>query len=339
MRTPISLADALHAAAALAPRDAEARAAIEELLGLSPTSARSVVPLNLGPWKASADAAVGHATAERSALSVPSQSSVASPDVDSPPPGALTVLDIPSEQTARVTRVFGERRTPRPPQWWETHEDIQAEPAAAAAIPVPPLLAPRIDRAIVAAALATYVEEGDVDVDLLIERVASGEAIETVPRQVVQTLRRGAQVLIDAGPGMDPYRQDVSRLIDRFKAIARSDLVMVEPFLGCPSRGDDGSDEAQSRWSPPPPGTPVVVVTDLGIGGPIRGRDRATPLEWLAFARSVRAAGHPLIGFVPYEPRRWPPRLARTMTLLHWSERTRIGTVKRAMREASRARP
>jgi hypothetical protein len=173
---------------------------------------------------------------------------------------------------------------------------------------------------------------------LLIERLAGGQPIDAVPRQLMQTLRRGARVLIDAGPGMDPYRQDITQLVERFQAIALSDLVKVEPFLGCPSRGADASGEPQPSWSPPPPGTPVVVVTDLGIGGPIRSRDRATPSEWLAYARVVRAAGHPLIGFIPYEPRRWPPRLARTMTLLHWSERTRIGAVKRAMREASRAR-
>jgi hypothetical protein len=82
----------------------------------------------------------------------------------------------------------------------------------------------------------------------------------------------------------------------------------------------------------------VVVITDLGIGGPVLSDDRAPVTEWLAFARRVVASRHPLIAFVPYEARRWPPRLARTMTLLHWSERTTVGEVRRAIREAFRTR-
>ena len=76
-------------------------------------------------------------------------------------------------------------------------------------------------------------------------------------------------------------------------------------------------------WQPPPRDTPIVMVTDLGIGGPVIAEDR-TVNGRVAGVRAPRVglSGCPLLALVPYEARRWPPSLARAMTLLHWSERT-----------------
>ena len=292
---------------------------------------------NLGVWKASANDAVGQSSALTPALSVPNQSSVAPPETAAEKAPTLEP-NTGTDDSARVTRRPGKRQPPRPPQWWDTQAIALSPASLSTHIALPPLLAARIDRAIVAAALGTHVEEGDVDLDRLITVVAAGLPIQSVPRQAVTDTAARRASACRCGSGDGPVPQDINYLIERLRAIAPSDLLTIEPFLGCPSRGDDAVSSLRAGWAPPPRGTPVIVVTDLGIGGPLHGRDRATQEEWLVFARSVRLAGHPLIGFIPYEPRRWPSRLARTMTLLHWSERTRIGSVKRAMREASRVR-
>jgi hypothetical protein len=75
-------------------------------------------------------------------------------------------------------------------------------------------------------------------------------------------------------------------------------------------------------------------VTDLGIGGTALDDDHPTPGEWLQFAYQSRREGHLLLALVPYEATRWPPKLSRIMTLIHWSERTTVGAVRRAMRDA-----
>ena len=82
--------------------------------------------------------------------------------------------------------------------------------------------------------------------------------------------------------------------------------------------------------------TEYARVTDLGIGGPMLDRERPRTADWLAFARCALEAGHVLVAFVPYEATRWPRRLLRVMTLVHWSERTTVGAVRRALRDARR---
>jgi hypothetical protein len=208
-------------------------------------------------------------------------------------------------------------------------------PADTRAIAPPALFGARVVRAILYAALSTQAEEGDVDIPRVIERVAERRPLDGFPRERVPSLRRGAQVLVDFSAGMDPYRGDVDMLLTDLDAIFADDRFTVLRFIGCPSRGvAPVAGGRRAPWTRPAAGTPVVLITDLGIGGPAVGGDRAMPSEWLSFANAVRAAGHPLIAVVPYEARRWPAALTRALTVLHWSERTTVGAIRRARREA-----
>jgi hypothetical protein len=146
---------------------------------------------------------------------------------------------------------------------------------------------------------------------------------------------------------MTPYRQDQMHLVDALDDILGDDQFAIYSFVGCPTRGilpSPGNEKANRRrrdrrsvpWKPPAPGTPLLAVTDLGIGGPLLDDDRATVAEWVSFADRVHRAGFTLIGLVPYQALRWPPPIARAMTLLHWSERTTAGAFRRAMRDATR---
>jgi hypothetical protein len=75
----------------------------------------------------------------------------------------------------------------------------------------------------------------------------------------------------------------------------------------------------------------VVIVSEMGIGGPLVNPHRASGREWLDFAARVEAAGCPLVALVPFEPRRWDPRLARRITFVHWDRPTTAGAVRRAV--------
>jgi hypothetical protein len=200
---------------------------------------------------------------------------------------------------------------------------------------VPPLFGPPRGRAILSTTLATTVLEGEIDVERIVRDVSNGRPVRHLPRRPSLTLRRGVQLLLDHGPGMDPYRFDRERLVHSLDAILSDDRLEVLDFVACPARNaGKGTRDDWTAWKPPAAGTPVVVVTDLGIGGSALDDERASPAEWLEFAHHVRSKGCVLIGLIPYEAGRWPPALARAMTLIHWSERTTVGSVRRAMRDA-----
>lgn len=81
-----------------------------------------------------------------------------------------------------------------------------------------------------------------------------------------------------------------------------------------------------------------MLLTDLGLGGPLVSHDRASLGEWLRFCEQARRAGCPLLAFVPHEPRRWPPELMRFMTLLPWDRGTTVLAIRHAARLGDRGR-
>jgi len=219
------------------------------------------------------------------------------------------------------------------PAWLAKGEVLAADETKEA--PAPLSLFPRLQRrGILSAALATYVNEGEIDLFVVIESLAALRPLTSLPRNPSRTLRRGVQLLIDRGVGMDPFLADQDGLIQQLDDILNDDRLEVLYFAECPTRGVSDRPAGPRRpWRAPPSRVPVLIVTDLGIGGPLLADDRASIREWLRFAQRVRTLGHRPIGLVPYEARRWPPLLARAMVLLHWSERTTARAVHRLTRE------
>ena len=324
----ISLGDAVRATAALRP-DADAADEMLRMLGLERAEARHEAPL-LGVWKASSTANVlaaqRHSATSGADLHVPA---------DLPPADSAQQTTADPPRAATLTPLGGAGTTVSLPEW-ASGEALVLEDLGPARPPDP--LFGRIQRrGILSAALATPAPEGELDVDEAIARLARLEPIRTLPRRLAPTLRRGVQLLLDIGAGMLPFLEDQRSLTAALDDILSDDRLDVLYFAGCPSRGvgHGGRDEWRA-WRPPPPGTPVLAVTDLGIGGPRLDDDRAGVAEWLAFAQHATAEGHRLLALVPHQATRWPPRLERVMTLIHWSERTTVAPVRRAVREGRR---
>ncbi|MEQ1909606.1 MAG: hypothetical protein ABMA15_12335 [Vicinamibacterales bacterium] len=187
--------------------------------------------------------------------------------------------------------------------------------------------------------MASTEQTGDIDIEGVAAQLTEGRPLSRVPRFRTTTLRRGALVLVDVGTGMDPYRIDVDQLLVWFDELVADGRLTVRYFVRTPAEGVFALDRQETTpWAAPAPGTPIMLISDLGIGGLTLGEDRATVADWLAFAEMAVRSSSPLLALVPYEARRWPTRLARAMTLLHWSERTSVGTVRRAKRERQERR-
>jgi hypothetical protein len=210
----------------------------------------------------------------------------------------------------------------------------QAEqPAPPARPPRPvPLFRPGWARAILTEALATSRTGRDLDLPRAIELLAR-RSVADLPRLRLPTLARGCLVLADLGPGLAPFALDRQGLVETVRAVVGRDRVAVRYFEGCPLRGvwEEGV-PGDDPLVPPPRGTPVAVITDLGIARPGLAAARA----WLDFAAGLRAAGCPLVAFVPYPPHRWPAAPATAFPVVHWDRGCTARTARRA-REAARS--
>ena len=181
-----------------------------------------------------------------------------------------------------------------------------------------PLFDPRWTRELLAALIATDVADGRLDEAAAVALIAAGRPLDPLPLLARPSLRRGAQVLVDVGEGMEPFVDDAWDLVERIERIAGEAQVSSHAFWDAPLRGVAPD---LDPYEPPPPQTPVLVVTDAGIGGPSPRLERSRPAEWLELATRLAERGSPVILIVPYRRERWPAALRR-LKLVEWDRRT-----------------
>jgi hypothetical protein len=223
-----------------------------------------------------------------------------------------------------IVGVHHERSEGELPTWLDRAEVLPpADPAQATAQPsLEPLLHPRWSRAILSSALATFQEDGPLDTDGIVEKAARCQPITSLPRRRLPTLRLGIQLLLDRGGGMMPFARDQESRVQQLR------------FADSPLRGNGPGSRFtwRRRYDPPSAGTPVVLLTDLGIARRRAPTVGAEEHEWREFAALVRAADCPLIAFVPYAEHRCPPRLHQVMCILQWDRSTTASKVREALR-------
>lgn len=214
--------------------------------------------------------------------------------------------------------------TKAPPAWLT--ESTPALGTEESLVPPPstfPLYIRRTRRAILSAALGTDFHEGHIDLRSLIDQLSRGKIIRQIPRLPILSLRRGVQILFDHGRGMEPFASDRDDLLVALLELFPAERVRVLNFADAPSRGcGPGDREKWGQWTAPAAGTPVLVVSNMGIGGPLVNPERSSTSEWQSFGLRVSVAGCAALALVPYPAERWPRELLSTMCLLHWSEKT-----------------
>jgi hypothetical protein len=192
-----------------------------------------------------------------------------------------------------------------------------------------PLFRPRWTRGIVSTSLSTQDERGPVDVDRTVEVLARGDAFRDLPRLPWPTMRHGLQLLVDTAEAMMPFAWDQQVMVSELKRIVGSHKVAVQHFAAAPLHGTGtGPRPAWRSWLPPHPGTPIAVLTDLGVTRPAFSLEPAPPAEWLDFAAQARGARCPVVAFVPYSPDRVPLALRRAMAVVHWDRSTTATAVR-----------
>jgi hypothetical protein len=190
-----------------------------------------------------------------------------------------------------------------------------------------PLLAPRSATSAVRTLLAQQADDGPVDAAALVDAIAGRRPLPRIPREPMTTLRFGAQLLLDAGEGMEPFVRDEELLAEQVRQVAGT-ATRAAFFADCPLRGaGSGSAGSWDQYTAPPPQTRVLVVSDFGIGGPVLHARRSRPQEWTAFFRLLASAHCSVTGLVPYPPSRWPASIARQIPLVSWDRRSPAGAL------------
>jgi hypothetical protein len=198
------------------------------------------------------------------------------------------------------------------------------------AIPLEPLFPARTSRAILSSALATPSSTGSLNVEKLIELVSRAQVIEEIPRLPIPTLVWGVQLLIDCSEAMQPFVRDQDILRSALSSVVGRDRTEVSYFDKLPLWGaGTGPKDEWADYSPPAHGTPVVVLTDLGIAQPPGVAGLASLSDWSEFSEMLARAGCPLMALVPYPPKRWPMPLTKTMAIVQWDRATTASVIRR----------
>ena len=315
INSPVDLVRALEI---LQPGDHSAFQSIAELLGyevgpeVRPPPPKPMVPLpSRGlekPVNGAADIKLPPMAAPPARKPIPSQLSYVT-ESDQTAPGWLnTAPHLDAPQTATLQ--------PRPP--------------------MEPLLRTDWTRAILSGALSTLGFVGEIDLDRIIDQISRARAVSKIPRHWAPTLMRGVQLLIDCSESMEPFASDQTLLREAIQDVVGRDKTQILYFSGCPIWGAGQS--AHGEWTDYEPPTffrPVLVLSDLGIGGPEHNLNRALPEDWKEFYACLEPQKIPLIAFVPYSNDRWPESLRQKITSVQWDRRTNVATIKRLLRMGS----
>jgi len=260
------------------------------------------------------------------------------------PPSASRPKDQPAKTPILLEPVRRDDVDASPPAWLdsgvlrpapaETDADLSFDP------PYEPLFGPGQTRHILSAALSTRLLEGEIDEDRIVLARAHREPIRIVPRRSVPSVRRGVQVLLDRRDALMPFFADQNHLVSTLSAVIGEDRISVLQFLHRPSRVLAPDKELEEQdYKLPASGTPILLVTDLGIGVPPLSPDMLSVDEWRGFARRAARARCPVVAFVPYPLQRWPVDLRGAIKIVQWDRSTTAGDAHRGVGRGLRVSP
>ena len=329
----IWIGDLLLSMNALAPADDRTVEAIAHMLGLERTAVSSAQPAPSGqeglPALATETALSTSAPVASSSFPVEQLPPMASPtglsarqEKQQTLPSSVASSSFPVERLPPIAprTALSARR--------DSIKQLQLTAAVSHPPPMPvPLLSPLAGRFIVQELVTSSRFGPDPDIDRLVDALARREIPQPVPLQECRTLARGAQVLVDDGEGMEPFADDQQALVDLVRRLAGDALVDVRTFHEVPDPAD-----LVDPWDPPPPGTPVLALTDLGLAGQNERGTLSLATAWKSAAATLAMRGSNLIALIPYPATRWPAQFRACMRLVLWDRSTTAAYARQARR-------
>lgn len=207
-------------------------------------------------------------------------------------------------------------------------------------LPHDPLFRPNWSRHILTGMLSVRRPEGPLDLIEVTRKIGAGETFDRVPRLPWPSLKRRVHLLLDYGPGMEPFRRDQQALASEFRRVIGDPRLKTFNFKDCPSRGAGLG--PVFHWKPyprPEAGTAVVLLSDMGAAPWVSGFESADPEEWIAFARHLVEGHCAVVCVSPYPARDAPVRLRPWVTWVRWDRATSPGGIRHMLRGGLEATP
>lgn len=171
-----------------------------------------------------------------------------------------------------------------------------------------------------------------IDVDRVAARLASALPLTELPMLTMKSLEFGAQILVDVGQSMQQFYKDqadlVKRVEDKLRKFAEVQYYADDPLRGC------GSERRRYSWHAyqlPHPQVPVIALTDLGCGFPLRP---VATRGWMRLAELLKRRKSRVVVFAPVALARIPAELARVVDLVLWDR----SAIRRNVMQLVRAR-
>ena len=159
---------------------------------------------------------------------------------------------------------------------------------------------------------------GDLDTARIVELWGRGRWVETLPRRLKKTWGSSIHVVIDLSRRLGPYREDQVRVREflrkfypreGFRAVDLPDDDCDPRFRDLPYR--------LLPYSPPSPGSLLLVLGDLGALAPPDPRVEAF---WENWGRRLHDRGVEPLALVPCRADAVSPSLARFWTVIAWEK-------------------
>ncbi len=132
---------------------------------------------------------------------------------------------------------------------------------------------------------------------------------------------------MDVGVSMDPFARDQIELRESLIEVVGESLLEEWNFEGHPDKGlEDPATSERVLYRAPTPGRLVLVLSDLGCGGPRVNATRSSSAEWRRFASRLAARGSSVIALSPSSSQRWPPKVD-PLRILSWDRSTSVSIV------------
>lgn len=295
-RGDVSISDAVTAAALLGATDPADMAAICEALNLT----IPIVPVGPPPG----------------------------PTPVPPQPSRTSLSTIPQALAPNRAGIIGmpvaaqlrqDDRTEPIPTWLDTVPALSSAGSSSFWVPPEPPLPAVQARSSMATLTASWRRGRRLDMVTLVKRSAR---LEPPTACFLAELRTAplVQILVDRGEGMEPYADDLDFLTAQLKDVAGRDRIEQRTFVGTPRRGLDPDvfTGETAEWKRPAAESLVLILTDLGMGGPPGSRDRAPAEEWRTVAEAVASVQANLRVLTPFPPNRFPPGFAESMRIASW---------------------
>jgi len=192
-----------------------------------------------------------------------------------------------------------------------TDEQI-ALPKASAAVESLPLVPWARLQAFFRMALGRQVSGGRLDVRRLVRDLATGRAVEEIPRLLQQSATGRAVLILDFSDEAYPFWRDFGVLAERLlRERGKSSLRILELQGKSPL----------SLRERIPPGAPVMVVGTMGL---YQQREGRIGQDWVEFGQWLKERGQAGYALLPVPRRRWCPVLSRVWNCVCWDAWERI---------------